>query len=184
MCRGKLIVVTIALLTARCAMVYAQTTQPSTPATEGDRAFAILSKYVGGDWKIQAKWSSGEELRAWQTFVWGPGKRFIRSVVYATSPSDGKEYMRYETVYGVRDGKLVGWGFTFDGTMDEAVMHRSGENSLAVDREMASPNGKVARKQTITLTDDNHFTWKVWTERDGQKTQLMDGVWIRSESQH
>jgi hypothetical protein len=158
-----------------------QTTKPSADAaTDGDRALALLSKYVGGEWKIQATWSSGEALSARQSFVWGPGKKFIRSAVYVKTPADGTEYMRYETIYGVREGKLIGWGFNFDGTTSEIEMRVISDTALAVDRTMEGAGGKVTLKQTITLTDDDHFAWKVWTDRDGQQTQLMDGVWIRS----
>lgn len=181
---------TICVATLSCVLLMTQAplsraaepgTQPAAEPTAGDEAFSLISKLVGGEWRIEANWKvDNNPLHARAIYHWGPGKKFVRAETYPQT-SEGKEYLRYETIYGVRDGKLTVWGFTYDGSMDQTTMQVKG-NTLSIDKDLKGSNGKSKLRQTVTLLDDNRLAWKVWTESESKTTELMDGTWVRTAS--
>lgn len=177
----KLCTLIVALLVTN-ALVRAVEPSPATaPAkSAGDEAFALLTSFVGGEWRIEAKWSSGAPLKARATYEWGVGKKFVEA---KTFPQDekGVEYQRYLTVFGTKDGKLMSWGFMFDGHTDSAEWTLDGKKFSSAKPMLAKDGGesKAILHQSIELTDANHMRWIVVIENDGKKEQVMDGTWER-----
>src|SRR4051812_47154159 len=72
-----------------------------------------VAPYVGGEWRINGAWKDGNQLQARATYEWGVGKKFIIAKTFVSGAN--KEYQRYTTIFGEQDGKLMAWGFVFDG---------------------------------------------------------------------
>jgi hypothetical protein len=154
------------------------TTAPSSSAASD--AFNLVGSLVGGEWRIEAKWSSGAPLKARASYEWGVGKKFVEA---KTFPQDekGVEYQRYLTIFGNKDGKLISWGFMFDGHTDTSEWTLDGKK-LSSAKSMPAKNGgesKAILHQSIELTDANQMRWVVVIENDGKKEQIMDGTWVR-----
>jgi hypothetical protein len=151
--------------------------EPASQPASAQQGLDMLKKMVGGEWTVEAKWSDGSPLKAREAFEMGAGDRFVYCKTFA-SRADGTEYMRYNTMFGVMDGKLTAWAFSYDGTAETSTMEVDG-NTLWIKREVKSGEGKAILKQSITLVDNDHFNWKVWMESGASTTQLMDGMWVR-----
>jgi hypothetical protein len=155
---------------------------PTTAASE-DR-FKLLEPlvpYIAGEWKIDSKWTDGNPLKARATYQWGVGKKFIVARTFANGPQG--EYQRYETIFGVKDGKLTAWGFTFDGSADSGTWTIDGKKlSNSKPMNSARGGGTGTLHQSIELVEPNRMHWLVSFEKDGETKQLMDGYWIREGS--
>src|SRR5256885_8498475 len=112
-----------------------------TTAPASDDAMKLLDEVtplIGGQWKIKANWTGGEPLDARAVYEWGIGKKFIEARTYVNAPEG--EYQRYLTMFGVQDGKLHAWQFTFDGHADQLDFSIDGKK-LSSARTMKSANG-------------------------------------------
>ena len=142
---------------------------------------AALAPFVGGEWHFEGNWANGEPLKARETFEWGLGKKFITTRTWVTN-KDGTEYERYQSTYGVKDGKPVMYNFAYDGesSVDEVKL-----NGKVIDirRKAKTPDGEMTIRQEIELTAKDTFRWRVWLDRGGQSQQLIDGEWVRKASQ-
>jgi hypothetical protein len=151
------------------------------PAMAADDAAASpldkVAKLIG-QWRIEAQWSSGEALKGRQTYEWGLGKKFIVAKTFVTKNDGSGEYQRYETVMAVKDGKLISYNFTYDGTSSVVEMQIEGD-TLRSRREIQRDNGAMVIKQELELTAADKSRWKVWIDRDGKEEQVMDGTWVR-----
>src|ERR1700687_1194632 len=69
------------------------------PAGKGEeKKLAPLDRMLG-EWEINARWTSGEELHARNVIDWGISKKFITAKTFVKNP-DGTEYQRYDAVFG------------------------------------------------------------------------------------
>ena len=162
----------------------AQERQPA-PAQARDTASVqtpldLLVPYIGGEWQCTGKWSSGEPLVAREVFTWGIGKKFINVKTYVTGPEG--EYQRYEAMYGVKDGKLMSWSFTFDGKAETAEWKVEGKKWSASNAQKTPDGASMIVHQSVELVEPNKFRWIVEIERDGQRTPLFDGFWVRESA--
>lgn len=135
-----------------------------------------------GEWRIEAQWAGGEALKGRQTYEWGLNKKFVVARTYVTKNDGSGEYQRYESVFAVKDGKLVSYNFAFDGTSSVSEGLLDGD-TLRVKREVEGPNGAMVIKQELELTSGAQSRWRVWVERDGKQEQVMDGTWVRAAKQ-
>ena len=111
-------------------------------------------------------------------YEWGIGKKFIEARTYVNAPEG--EYERYLTMFGVQNGKLHAWQFTFDGHAEGLDFSIDGKK-LSSARTMKSANGggDSVLHQSIELVEANKFHWIVQIEKDGKLQPIMDGFWIR-----
>jgi hypothetical protein len=138
-----------------------------------------VAPYVGGEWRINAAWKDGNPLQARSTYEWGVGKKFIIAKTFVGEPT--KQYQRYVTIFGEQDGKLMAWGFVFDGHHDVSEFKIDGKR-LHSDKPMPAADGskKSILHQSIELTEPNRMHWLVSIETNGQDKPVMDGEWVRS----
>jgi hypothetical protein len=175
-----LTLVALSSTVARAADDAAPATAPSAaPSPAGARFQELMAPLVGGEWRIEATWSNGDKLKARATYAWNLGKNFVTAKTYPMTP-DGKEYQRYETIFGMKDGKLWGWSFVYDGTSDEGEWTVEGKKISNV-KPMKNPSGEVTSKlhQSVEVVEPNKMQWKVAFERGGEMHPIMDGYWVR-----
>lgn len=138
-----------------------------------------VAPYVGGEWRIDGAWKDGTPLTARATYEWSVGKKFIIARTFIGEP--GKQYQRYTTIFGEDNGKLMAWGFVFDGHHDVSEFKIDGKR-LHSDKPMPAADGSTGSTlhQSIEMTEPNQFHWVVSIESKGEDKPVMDGVWIRS----
>ena len=155
--------------------------EKSTAKTASAKADAdwlkVLEPYVGGEWHCTAAWNTGEKLVAREVFTWSAGKKFVNVKTYVTGPEG--EYLRYEGMYGVKDGKLTGWNFAFDGTSDTAEWVVEGRKWSTSKMSTGADGASQTLYQSIELVEADKFHWVVAMERGGKKETLIDGFWVR-----
>src|SRR4051812_30682834 len=138
-----------------------------------------VAPYVGGEWRIDGAWKDGNPLQARATYEWSVGKKFIIAKTFVGEPN--KAYQRYTTIFGEQDGKLMAWGFVFDGHHDVSEFKIDGKR-LHSDKPMPAADGSKGSTlhQSIEMTEPNQFKWIVSIESKGEDKPIMDGVWVRS----
>ena len=146
-------------------------------ARAGELVQKTLSDFVGGEWRINGAWKDGAPIQGREVFEWGVGKQFIICKTFLATPKG--EYQRYETIFGEQDGKLMAWGFTYDGHMD-ATEFNVDQKKMSSRKPMPGAQDGQILLQSVEMVESNKFQWKVATEKDGQVKELMDGMWIRS----
>lgn len=139
-----------------------------------------LAPYVGGEWRIDGSWKAGNPIHARTTYEWGVGKKFIIARTFVTDEK-GASYQRYNTIFGEQDGKLLAWGFVFDGHHDVSEFKLDGKR-LYSQKPMPAADGSKGSilHQSIELTQPNRSHWLVSIETNGEDKQIMDGTWVRS----
>ncbi|HYF52193.1 MAG TPA: hypothetical protein VEJ63_22490 [Planctomycetota bacterium] len=171
----------LALTVAALLLMSVRAADTSATSVDTKATLAALAPLIGGEWRVNAKWASGEPLNARSIYDWGVGKKFVTGKVFVTNP-DGKEYQRYESVYGMRDGKLMLWDFSFEGVVDLSEWKLDGKR-LYTERLMKSPNGESKMVQSIELFEENKFRWIVAFEGGGKKNTLIDATWVRTSAE-
>jgi len=151
--------------------------QDKAKSTETNQ-LAPLSRFIG-EWTIEGKWSSGEELRARNVYESGLGNRIIKSKTFVKT--DKGEYQRYDAVMAWHPKKkqLFIISFAYDGGMTENVIEPKGDDTVLigfVPFQEAEPS-KV--RQTIQFKDNDHFTWRVEMQGDGGWQELINATWVR-----
>ena len=151
----------------------------AAPPTDGP--LAALVPFVGGEWVIDGKWTSGEALKAREVFTWGLGNKFVEVRTWVSRLDGSGEYERYRGVFAVKDGKLVSYNFAYDGgnTLDDVSVEG---NVLKIRRAVTNVDVPTVIHQEIERAGNDKFKWRVWLERDGKKDQIMDGEWIRRKA--
>src|SRR5947207_2337234 len=144
---GMLVVIACAMLSALA--VCAEDAKPQAAAPTSDDPLQAIAPYVGGEWKINATWAGGNPLQARAVYEWGVGKKFVNAKTFVTTEKG--EYQRYETIFGVKDGKLTAWGFVFDGHVDVTEFSVDGKK-LSGSRAMKTADGGMGTlHQSIEL---------------------------------
>lgn len=147
----------------------------AAPAAEGP--LAAIAPYVGGEWRIDHKWDNGEALKARERFEWGLANKFVEVRTWVSRNDGSGAYERYRGVFGVKDGKLVSYNFSYNGenTVDEATV----EGKVIKIRRVVTGATPMVIRQEVELLEPNRRRWRVWIERDGKTEQIMDGEWVR-----
>src|ERR1700751_4878357 len=106
----QLVVGIFVVITAGGALAQDKAKSPET------NQLAFLSRFVG-EWTVEGKWNSGDELRARNVYEWGLGNKIIKSKTFVQS--DKGEYQRYDAVMAWHPKKksLFIISFSFDGNM-------------------------------------------------------------------
>jgi len=140
-----------------------------------------LAPYVGGEWRIDGAWKDGNPIHARTTYEWGVGNKFIVAKTFVADEK-GVAYQRYCTIFGEENGKLMSWGFVFDGHHDASEFKLDGKRLYSDKALPAADSGKSSSTlhQSIEMTEPNKLHWLVSIETDGKDKPIMDGQWIRS----
>jgi hypothetical protein len=70
-------------------------TLPADDRPASDNKLAALEPFAG-EWTVEGKWSSGDQLRARAVYEWGLGKKIMRAQTFVMNGD--KEYQRYEGI--------------------------------------------------------------------------------------
>ena len=156
------------------------------PVPELDEKLSVLKPFLG-DWEIDAKWVGGGDLWAKNEYRVGVGGKFVEARTYAKNEETGEVYCRYLTIFAWDDeeSKIVSHGFTFEGKsvlnlyMDVSKT-KNGVSEISSTWNPA-PGSPSEIKQTITLVNEDHYQWQVWSRPDekSEYSQMMNGVWQR-----
>jgi hypothetical protein len=173
--RPMLLTIGVVLLAAAPACAGGKTTPENKAASE---ALALLDRFVG-EWTVDGKWSSGEELHARTIYEWRLGKKIMMTRTYVMDK--GKEYQRYEGIFAWRPELklLYQVSFSFDGSMTEVVVEPEGEASLKIGFTPFAPDRESKVRQVIRLVDNNRFQWTVLLKTGDKWEQLIDATWKR-----
>ena len=110
------------------------------------------------------------------------GGTVIRVVSNVVTKS-GDERMAYETVcYWHPTEKQVKFlSFGTGGNLFEGVCGFDGDNAVEHRWVSHDSSGTVNYKETIRLTDPDHYRWVVYREDGGQWQQIMDSIYTREK---
>jgi hypothetical protein len=141
---------------------------------------APLGRFVGGEWKVEGKWSNGQELRARSVYVWGVNKKVIMAKTFVQDGKGG-EYQRYEDVmfWHPQQKRLMLHTYAFNGAFGETVTECPEANKLRFGFTPVTADKPSKVRQTIVFTDDDTFTWKVEMQNKDKWEQLIEATWKR-----
>ena len=141
-----------------------------------DQPLSVLAPYVGYEWHVDAKWASGQPLRARNVYEWGMGKKPVRVRTYVQGPKG--EYQRYETYYchDAKTGTIRSWGLNAAGARSEGMVRVEGRR-LHFEGEPTA--GEPPLFQWIERLDEMRFRWRAEVEKDGKRVRLIDAVYLR-----
>ena len=151
--------------------------QDKAKSTETNQ-LAPLSRFVG-EWTVEGKWSSGDELRARNVYEWGLGNKIIKSKTFVKA--DKGEYQRYDAVMSWHPKKkqLFIISFAYDGGMTENVIEPKGDDKILIGFTPFHEGEPSKVRQTIQFKDNDHFTWRVELQGDGGWQELINATCVR-----
>jgi hypothetical protein len=151
--------------------------QEKTKPTETDQ-LAPLSRFIG-EWTVEGKWNSGDELWARNVYEWGLGNKIIKSKTFVKS--DKGEYQRYDAVMAWHPKKkqLFIISFAYDGNMTENVIEPKDDGNIFIGFVPFHEGEPTKVRQTIQFKDSDHFTWRVELQGDAGWQELINATWVR-----
>jgi hypothetical protein len=165
---------------ATARLTFAGDAPTTAPSSDESALLAKVTPLIGGEWRIKATWAAGNPLEARAIYSWGIGKKFVNAKTFVGT--DKGEYQRYESMFGVQDGKLMSWDFVFDGHQHTSTFMIEG-NKLSTTRSLGSnKDGEQILHNSIEIVEPNKMHWVATIEQNGQNKPLMDGYWIREAS--
>jgi hypothetical protein len=152
--------------------------QEAASSTATDH-LAPLARFVGGQWIVHGKWSSGEELRARSTYEWGLARKIIAAKTFVMNGD--KEYQRYEGVMAWHPAKksLFEISFAFNGELTEVLMEPVQADTLRIGWTPYDPERPSKVRQTIKFLDNDTFLWTVLVKSGDNWQQLIEATWRR-----
>jgi hypothetical protein len=150
--------------------------EDKTPPTESK--LAPLSRFLG-EWSIDGRWTSGEELHARAIYEWGINRKFIRAKTFVKNGDS--EYQRYDGLLGwhAKKKSLFEVSFAFNGEVSEFLIEPKDADTLLIGWTPYEPGRESRVRQTIKFRDQDTFIWTVELKDGGSWKQLMEGAWKR-----
>jgi hypothetical protein len=191
MCLNRKRAVVLVLSLMNCAgplagSLFAQ--DDRSPATEGEiKLAAELSVFQPflGTWEIDGQWQDGTALWARNQYTPELDGTLLKAQTWARN-AEGKVYQRYFTVwrYNSASKTIDAHGYMFDGKynmVESVVIYPGGDkNPIIQSQWKPNPDSAMEIRQQVQITNDNEYSWKVWTSMDGTAwASLMDGSWKR-----
>jgi hypothetical protein len=170
----------LTLATILTLLVTACTGSADDKASAGAAKMNPLARFAG-EWKIDGKWASGEDLHARSVYQWSLAKRILTAKTFVMK--DGSEYQRYEGVMAWHPKKksLYEVSFAFDGTIHETLIEKVDDNTLHIGYVPFNADEQSKVRQVLKFEDDDNFNWKVEIQADGKWQQIMDATWHRTK---
>jgi hypothetical protein len=146
-----------------------------------DSNLAPLERLLG-EWEINGRWTSGEELHARNVIDWGIAKKFITAKTFVKK-EDGTEYQRYDAVFGFHPKKkcLFQISFTYAGDINETVIETAGEDALHIGWRPFDENEPSNVRQIIKFVGNDSYAWTVLVKDGNDWKKIMEGTWIRKK---
>ena len=138
---------------------------------------AALAPFVG-EWHVEGKWAGGEPLKARGVYEWGLGKKIITTKTFVMDK--GKEYQRYQGVMAWHPKKksLYQVSFAYDGQISEVIMESREKDTIHIGYTPFHADQPQPVRQTLRLTDKDHFVWTVELKKGEEWTQLIQATWV------
>lgn len=184
------LVATVLLAGLLPAAARSQGARDVSGAAPGARDFsgtplAPLGAFLG-TWEIDGAWADGTKLWSRNEITVGLAGKFVDVRTFARD-GEGEAYERYRTVFaaGSEAGRMVSYGFTYDGTVSVVDQIAAGGDGIGAFVESRWTSGAQAIKQRIEMTADDAYRWQVWTrpaaDAEAAWAAIMDGTWRRTE---
>jgi hypothetical protein len=143
-----------------------------------DDPMAALAPFVG-EWTIDAKWATGEKLKARGVYEWGLGKKILISKTFVMNGD--KEYQRYEGIMAWHPVKksLYFISFAYDGAITETIMEAKEKDTIHLGYTPFEEGKPSLLRQTLRFTDNDHFVWTAQLKQGDNWKQLIEGTWVR-----
>ncbi len=130
-----------------------------------------------GVWVFDGQWSNGSTL--WSQSIYRPllGGKFLEGLVFVRD-GGGATYQRYRTIFAWDAGQqvIIMHTFSHDGSYTKSTM-KIADNVATTAWKM----GETSISERMEVVGDQ-MSWKVWAETpESVKSQIMDGIWHRSE---
>jgi hypothetical protein len=171
----------LALLAANFWLTKAALSQgDEKKAAKQDDPMALLARFVG-EWNVDAKWSTGESLKARGVYQWGLDKKLLIAKTFVTDMD--KEYQRYESIFTWHPGRksLYEITFSFDGSISEVLIETKEKDTLHIGYTPFHADKAQPIRQTIRFTDNDHFVWVVQMQKGTEWMQLIEATWVRKK---
>jgi hypothetical protein len=155
-------------------------TLPADDRPANDNKLAALERFAG-EWTVEGKWSSGDQLHARAAYEWGLGKRIMKAQTFVMNGD--KEYQRYEGILAWHPEKksLYEISFAFDGAISEYLIDAKDKDTLQIGWTPIV-EGKPSRvRQTLRFLDKDQFQWVVEMKNGEEWQQLIDATWKRKK---
>jgi hypothetical protein len=166
--------VVVAVLALAAAIPLAVHPVDSAPTgQEPPPEMAPFERLIGGRWHL------GDD--SYQTFSWGVGRLSVKAEMYFAGPA-GPELVSEMTWYWhpgratlVAHGVAIGMGIDFF-----QVTTRWEGDTMINDLEVWGPQAPPEpQREHWTFTDDDHYEWTLYSEREGTWVRTMGGSWER-----
>jgi hypothetical protein len=146
-----------------------------------ENTLAPLERFLG-EWEINGRWTSGDELHARNVIDWGIAKKFITAKTFVKNP-DGTEYQRYDAVFAFHPKKkcLYQVSFTYKGDINETVIETAGEDTLHIGWKPFDANEPSNVRQIIKFVGKDSYVWTVQVKDGDDWKKLIEGAWTRKK---
>ena len=166
---------TVAILTLLTAAIPA-----GDKGEKADNKMAPLERFAG-EWVVDAKWASGQPLKARNVITWGLDKKILLAKTFVM---DGdREYQRYEAVMAWHPEKksLYEITFAFDGSIGEVLIEAKDKDTLHVGFTPVDPAKPSKVRQVLRFLDNDRFQWIITVQEGQEWKQIMDATWKRKK---
>ena len=123
-----------------------------------------------GNWEVETQWADGTPLWARNEFRIGLGGNFIEASSFTKDEND-KVYERYYTIFAndTESDSITSYGYTYDGsvTIIEGINVANVDGFVTMTTEWSA--GADAIRQTVSVTSNETYHWKVWAKSAGQE---------------
>jgi hypothetical protein len=152
--------------------------EPATGAEENK--LAALERFLG-EWEINGRWTTGEELHARNVMDWGIAKKFITAKTFVKNGNT--EYQRYDGIMGwhPRKKSLYQITFAYDGDIRETVIESADKDTLYFGWKPFTEGEPSPVRQTIKFTDKDSYVWTVELKQGEEWKKLIEGTWTRKK---
>lgn len=175
MCLSVIVLVGSAAATARMVA------GPDDTSPSADERLATLRRFEG-EWTIDGRWTSGDELHARSIYALSLGKAIMRTQTFVKNGAS--EYQRYEGIFAWHPKKksLFHISFAYNGEISETLVESKDKDTLLLGWSPFQEGVPSNVRQTITFTDADTFLWKVELKGDDGWKTLMNGTWHRKKN--
>jgi hypothetical protein len=145
---------------------------------DGKSKLASFERFIG-EWTVNGKWASGDELHARTVYAWGVNKQIITAKTFVKDKDN--EYQRYEGVLAWHPKKksLYEISFVFNGEIHEVLIDMKDADTLHIGYTPFDDKEPSNVRQILHFKDKDTFTWTVSMKTDTGWTQLIEADWHR-----
>ncbi len=134
-----------------------------------------------GEWTIEATWSAGNPLKAHNVNTWTLGNTHLSGQTFVGEGAE--KYQRYQSMfsYDAKHECLVSYSFAADGAVSAYRVDTEDGKTFKFGFSPIAHEELPKVRQTIVFKSADEYQWIVELNANGSWSQIMDGIWKRSE---